>query len=241
MTAQASRRAFIAGISAAPIAALPAVADQVANVATCSDPIFAALDAESRAQEAWQAAANLCAELDAIWKAKYANRAPSYIVLPDGSKAFTQEHVAAYFRPHAPLTRYGVQKRIHEVLNKHFEELGAGKEDAAPSPPAPKDVRLFLRRVESAARRLRNTHALRRRLQNECGITAAEAAYEARAGEAIAAERALLSTAPATQEGAAALMRYTARYIDMGRGDAEDVLPAIEGVSVFLSKGGADV
>lgn len=197
-----------------------------------SDPVFALLEADVRAREACRAARAALGELEHRWRREIVGTAPPYIIMEDGGTAATPEDVARRFRTSDPARSHERTIAIYNALLRQRGKMNA----AAPAPPTDEETRAFREKVEDAQSRLAAALEKHEQARQACGLSAAETYYEECLSAAILAESAVMTTCPTTIGGLAALVRYVRDYVETGRGEAENILPALENIGGFLSR-----
>jgi hypothetical protein len=204
-----SRRALAAGLALAPVVGLPALA----GVVSADDPILAALDELQRLK------AHIKGLDEAVEKAH---------------DALTQMSPGS-----ASIKLDGMVFSEHEAIDTHFDDPGIPTENIRNT------IRLLLsyrkrpltpeQKAEREAGRRRAHEELDALLQRRAtakaksGYADADAATDEAFERQGDAERAIFETAPISQAGAIALLRFAADHVeDMGVNDSNvaDVLPA---------------
>lgn len=220
-----NRRRLVANMAQSAAVAQPAPG---AN----SDPIFAVLEADARDRKACRAARAALGKLELRWRREIGRTAPPYITMEDGATAAAPEDVARNFRASDPARKHERTMAVYNALLRQRGKTNA----AAPARPTDEETRAFGVKVEDAQRRLAAALEKHERAKQTCGLSAAETYYEECLSAAIVAESAVMATCPTTMRGLAALVRYVRNYVESARGEAENILPALENIGAFLSR-----
>ncbi len=214
-----SRRTMLAGLAAAPVAGLPAIAGAVIG----DDPVFAALAERDHAHAIWEAA---------IPKTDAASEAIGAVIY-NGEEVYTLPHLNHLAGlPHYPMTGAELEEAVAQLRRGWAMQ----QEELASTSPEYQAARATLEARQAA----RATLEARQAALAVAPESSAEEASDDAFGVFGDAERAVFEAVPTTQAGAVALLRFTAEFLEeLGINDTrvEDVLPdAIRNAAAVLER-----
>ncbi len=219
MKSETSRRAVMAGLAAAPVAGLPALA-----AAAGDDPIFAALAEIERVNARVETIGKVHTAAEELFDEMAPRK--DWIGLSDGLSVAPDVIDHAGIDRHfddAGLPEQNIREAIKKLLSYRKKPLTLEQqaEREAARKAAHVELDRYLADVEDAEKR--------------SGLGDAESDWEGALGERHEAERTIFETKPVTKAGALALLRFAADYLhDVA--DREEEAAAIRNAVSFLER-----